>query len=563
MATTEAKRAEGAQPQAAMTADYVIVGGGAAGAVLARRLSDDPATSVILLEAGHAPGDIWPGRFWIDMPVGMRKLIGHPVFDWQHPTQPDPSINGRAIGWHGGRLIGGSSAINGQIFVRGTREDYDGWSRGGSTGWSFDEVFPYFLRSERWEGEPGNPAHSTLGPLSVSPIRSPHPLASRFIEACRSQGLRVLDDYFAGDQDGAFLGCTNQRRGRRQDAGKAYLEPVRGRPNLQIVTNATVERVCFVDRAATGVEVDIAGRRLFVAADSEVVLSAGTVNSPAILLRSGVGPADQLRSCGIDPVHHNGEVGKNLQEHPLVSRGKYVDVPTYNVQMGPASLTRAFIDYMLRGRGMLTSPAVHAMAMLRTTDDLAEPDILVSLSPLLIESGHAADGRTMMAFAKRPGVRLSAVICRPYSRGTVRLDPADPTGRPLIEHRLVGDDRDLETLARAGRKIEDLFASPGLAEHVTGSVAELPSDGDGWRDWVRETAGIGYHPVGTCRMGGDDQAVTDPRLRVRGVHGLRVIDASIMPTLVSANTFAPVVMIAEKGADMIREDARRSMPPGW
>jgi choline dehydrogenase len=545
--------AEHHRVSALLSADYVVVGGGAAGSVLARRLSDDPAVTVVLLEAGGHPGRSWRGRFWIDMPVGMRRLVGNPAVDWRHPTQPDPSIDGRVITWHGGRLLGGSSAINGQIFIRGTRGDYDGWSRLGNEGWSFDEVFPYFLRSERWEGDHVDHSHGTTGPLSVSPVRTRHPLTENFFEACRSRGIRILDDHFAGDQDGAFVGRTNQRRGRRHDTGKAFLDPVRSRPNLTVVTGAVADRVRFEHRTAVGVDIKIAGRPAFVAARREVVLSAGAIGSPAILLRSGVGPAEELRAAGVGVIHDSPGIGRNLQEHPMISRGKYVDVPTYNVQLGPLSLARAFADYVLRGRGMLTSPAAHGMALLRTDPALAEPDIQLFFSPLLVEPRKAKNGTNMASFSKRPGVRLSAYICRPHSRGALRLDPANPGGPPLIEHRMLGDDRDLATLVRTCRTIEDLFAAPGLAEHVVGSLGPDPTDDAGWTEWVRATVGIGYHPVGTCAMGPEGDSATDPQLRVRGLTGLRVVDASIMPTLVSANTLAPVVMIAEKGADLIKQ----------
>ncbi|MET0375426.1 MAG: GMC oxidoreductase, partial [Rhizorhabdus sp.] len=372
-----------------------------------------------------------------------------------------------------------------------------------------------------------------------------------FIESCRHNGARVLDDYFGGDQDGAFHACTNQRRGRRQDAAKAFLKPVRNRPNLKVLTRHEALRVLFDDRRATGVEVEAGGVRRTIAARREVILAAGTIQSPIILMRSGVGPGDQLSAAAIPIVHANPEIGQNLREHPMTILGKYVNVPTFNVQMGLPNLAWQFARYMLAGRGMLTSPAAHAMAVMRSDPALEEPDLQLIFSPLLIEQKRDAKNQAFVSFADRPGIRMSTYVCRPHSRGQIRLDTKDPTGAPVIEPRMLEDPRDLKALMGGARLLDRLAKSPGLDRFVTGDADSLPTDDAALADHLRATIGIGYHPIGTCRMAGGSEGVVDPQLRVRGVTGLRVIDASVMPTLVSANTLAPALMIAEKGADMV------------
>ncbi|MCZ4342871.1 GMC family oxidoreductase N-terminal domain-containing protein [Sphingomonadaceae bacterium G21617-S1] len=537
------------------TADYVIVGGGSAGCVVANRLSEDPATSVILIEAGgNGKG------FWVDMPVGLIKLLGNPKSDWCYVTEPDPTIKGRRLLWNAGKMLGGSSGLNGLVYIRGQRDDYDDWERMGCPGWSFADVFPYFLKGEHWEGEENSQSHGRTGTLSVAPLRSEHPLVPAFLEACRNYGLPIIDDYCGGSIDGAFRAVTNQHNGRRCSAAKAFIEPARGRPNLTILTHTQIDRVLFDGRTAVGVEGrDASGQRVEVRARREVILSGGATQSPTILMRSGVGAADQLRAFGIDVVTDRPSVGQNLMEHQSVSLKWLVNRPALNAQLGnPLKMAGALLDYMMRGRGVMTSSLGYALAGFRTRPDIIHPDALLFFSSFVMDptKPSMAPGRAhIYPLMKTPAAAAAVFVNRPYSRGQIRLRSASPHDHPVIEPGLLSDQRDVVTLIDALKVVEGIFASNGLAELCVRQVHPRMETDAEWEDFVRSNASIGWHASGTCRMGSDADAVVDPRLRVRGVEGLRVIDASIMPVVTSTNTNAPTMMIGEKGAAMIIEDA--------
>ena len=522
-------------------ADFVIAGGGAAGCVLANRLSQDPGTRVVLLEAGgHSDS------FLVRMPVGSYLMLGKPKTDWMYLTEPDPSLGGRQSVWSAGKLLGGGSAINGMVYIRGSRSDFDAYADDlGCTGWGWQDVLPYFKKSEGYSGPPSQ-SHSALGPLGVSLPRSIHPLSQVFVEACAQTGLRRVEDYSSGDIDGTFINLVTQRGGQRSSSARAFLEAALRRPNLQVITGALVDKVLIEGGRAVGVQFTSGGEVHVIRARREVVISASTLQSPAILLRSGIGPAGQLGAHGIEVAADAPEVGRNLQEHASVQTSHFVDVPTYNTMVGPLRMPLNFLNYLFRRQGPLAATPVEAMAYLRSEPDLAEPDIKLQFGPLAFDPVRRAPH-------KRPGVVVYANVAKPRSRGEIRLRSSDPTDAPVIDHRLLGDPADLAALVRGLKKVAEIFEAPALARHVTGRIAPLkqPASDAEWEQRILTTAGIGYHPVGTCRMGGDAASVVDPHLRVRGVAGLRVSDASILPIMPSANTNAPAIMIGEKAADLI------------
>jgi len=523
-------------------ADIIIAGGGSAGCVLAHRLSANPALRVLLLEAGGGAGG------WLANTPGMTyRYIGNAKTDWCYVTEPDPSLGGRSSTWSGGRMLGGGSAINGLVYIRGLARDYDDWARAGCAGWSWAEVEPCFRRAERFE-EDACPSLGREGLLSVSRIRSLHPLAEAFVRSCEGLGLPRLDDYNRGDADGAFFNLTTQRRGRRCSTAAAYLASASARAKLQVMTGVLVDRVLIENGRACGLAVVHEGRRLELRARHEVILSAGTLQSPAILLRSGIGPARPLQALGIAVQAEAPEVGRNLQEQPGLVVGKFVDLPTYNSEMGPLCGLRHLADYVLHRRGPLASAAVQGMAWLKSEPGLAEADIHLNWLP------YGMDYTCMPpVLHQRPSISVGACVSRPHSRGEIRLRSRNPADKPIIDHRLLGDARDLQALVHSGRLIERLFAQAPLAKHVIGAAAPerlLQTDAE-WESHVRQTASHSFHPVGSCRMGADAASVVDTQLRVRGVSGLRVIDASVMPRMVSANTNGPTIMIAEKGAELV------------
>ena len=535
--------------------DYIVVGAGSAGCVLAARLSEDPATRVLLLEAGP------PDRsLWIHLPIGYGKTMWSPKYNWCFSTDPDPNMNGRRIYWPRGKTLGGSSSINGLIYMRGQREDYDHWATLGNTGWSYDDVLPYFIRSE------GNqrgaiPFHGGDGPLRVSDIGAKHELIEAFIDGAGEIGVPRTDDFNGATQEGAGYFQLNTWKGWRCSTAGAYLDPAKARPNLRIQTDAQATGIVFDGRRAVGVRWWQGDESKTARCRAEVLLAAGALQSPQLLQLSGVGPKALLSRHQIPVVHALEGVGENLQDHLQVRLGYECTRPiTTNDQLNSVfGQMKIGLQWLLFRSGPLAIGINQAgcfMHALRRADGSAEaktPDIQFHVATL---SADMAGGKVH----PYSGFTLSVCQLRPESRGHVRVRSTDPFEPPEMQPNYLSTDLDRRTAVAAVNAARAIARSASMQPYVKREVKpgpEAASDAE-LLEFCRNSGATIFHPSGTCRMGSDPTAVVDARLRVHGMAGLRVIDCSVMPTLVSGNTNAPVVMIAEKAADMIREDARRS-----
>lgn len=525
-------------------ADFIIVGAGSAGCVLANRLSADPRNRVILIEAGG------PARNpWLHIPVGYFRTMHNPAYDWCYRTEPCPGLNGRSIAWPRGKVLGGSSAINGLLYVRGQPQDYDRWRQMGNPGWGWDDVLPLFKRSEN-QARGADDFHGAEGELSVSDMSVRREICDAWIAAAQAAGYPFNPDYNGADQEGVGYFQLTAGRGRRCSAATAFLKPARKRKNLRVITGALVRRIVFDGTRAVGLLYsDPSGTERQVSANREVILSAGAIGSPQLLMLSGIGDGTTLQTMGIPVLRDAPEVGRNLQDHLQARLVFRTADPTLNTEARSlVSRLRMAAEYALRRTGPMAMAASLATGFLRTGNHVETPDIQFHIQPWSADS----PGEGVHPF---PAFTASVCQLRPESRGEIRLASPDASIHPTIHPNYLATPGDCRTLVAGIRIAARIAGTDPLASRITGLHQPAPGhdfeDRAATLDWARQTATTIYHPTGTCRMGPDPEAVVDPALCVRGVTGLRIADCSIMPEIVSGNTNAPAIMIGEKAADLI------------
>ncbi|MEH6519244.1 MAG: choline dehydrogenase [Halioglobus sp.] len=548
-------------PTAHKEYDYIIVGAGSAGCALAYRLSREASRKVLLLEAG--PRDYNP---MLHIPLGFAFTMKNEGVNWCYETDPEPNMNGRKLAWPRGKVLGGTSSINGLVYIRGQKEDYDHWASLGNEGWSYDEVLPYFKRSEH-KAEGGSEYHGYGGPLWVQEVANEDKLelADLFIQASVQTGLPYCEDFNGASQEGAGYYQQNIRNGLRQSTARTYLKQCEQRPNLTLETSALTQRVLIEDGRATGVEYSVKkGKDTEIKqahARGEVILCGGVVNSPQLLELSGIGNREQLEALGIKVHKDLPGVGENVQDHLTINIKQGLHgVNTFFDETKPLSMLRNMFKFLFQRRGLLIHPAAQAGVFFRTNDKEATPDAQVHFAPAASEPDAKGNLKTA------PGTTATVCHLRPESRGSIHIRSTDPQIFPNIRANYLSTEGDRNAMVAAVRRVRDIFAAPALDKY-RGNEFEpgtaVQSDEE-ILEYIRNVAESVYHPVGSCKMGSDDMAVVDQRLRVHGIKSLRIADASVMPTVTSGNTNAPAVMIGEKCADMLLEDAniRVELPQG-
>ncbi|HUN43858.1 MAG TPA: choline dehydrogenase [Acetobacteraceae bacterium] len=534
-------------PQDAIEADFIVVGAGSAGCVMAARLTEDPATSVVLLEAG---GDDW--NRWIHIPLGFGKTFADPSVNWCYETEPDAGAAGRKIFWPRGKVLGGSSSINGMVYIRGQHEDFDLWRQMGCAGWSAQDVLPYFKRAEHQTRGPDD-WHATGGPLAVSDVEAGHPLCEAFIRACNELGFPTNHDFNGASQDGVGYHQTTTRNGRRCSTAVAYLKSAAQRRNLRVLTGALAERVIFEGRRAVGVAFRQDGLAVTARARREVILCGGAINSPQLLLLSGIGPQQHLTDLGVPVVHHLPGVGQAMQDHysaPIKLKCRF-PITVNDIMLSPLKMLNTALQYYLGRRGAMAAISAQVALFARTRPELATPDIKMSIS--IFSADRPQDG-----LHKFSGFTVIVYQLRPESRGEIRLRSPHPQDAPAIFPNYLATETDRRTITGGlflGRR---LLATSHLQTYVEEEFLPGPQVQTDAQllQHARNRGTTVFHPTSTCKMGIDPMAVVDPELRVHGIGGLRVVDASVMPTVVSGNTNAATIMIGEKAADLVRRKMR-------
>jgi choline dehydrogenase len=537
----------------AMDPHYIVVGGGPGGCVMAGRLSEDRDARVLLIEAGR-DGD----NFRVKLPIGPAMMITKPAWDWSWETLPDASMHGRQITWSAGKMLGGGSSIHGQVNMRCLPSDYDLWAEviGAGSDWSYADLLPYFVKCEHYAGS-DSPVRGKDGPLNVADMTDVHPLAEAFVQAGVDTGLPRTD--LNGEQPLGFgLTQATQKDGRRFNVYDGYIRPNLGRANLGVLIKHRVTRVIVENGVATGVEVQTPDGVRVIRAEREVIVSAGTIATTNLLMKSGVGPAQMLKDAGVEVQVDSPALGSNLQEHAGLSLSRFIQ-GTWSLnsaQARPDLALRYLYQLLVQRRGPFASPVVQAMGYASTMPGLSVPDLQLHFLPFAYRMLRESRSALAAEMPKQAAVAIQATLAKPHVRGQIRITDGEPTSVPTVDHQLLGDERDLQALIAGCKLITEIFEGPHFAPYVVSNCNPLvnPSDDAGWEEYVRNNTNIAYHAVGTCRIGrrDDPAAVVDPTLRLIGADRLRVVDASVMPVVPSANTYIPTVAVAEKAADLIK-----------